>query len=204
MKNNTVETRAQDRKKWELHEILLGLVALVLLIILIAYLGFSLTHPSSGKPLSPEAIANDIRPFGTVNIAPGSHAPMPATALSGASSTPTPSNPLPSNAASPSGAAKSAGPDSGKTAAHTVVSSSERTEGKKVFNETCIACHGSGVLGAPKAFSATEWAPHLAKGKAVLLEHAMNGYKAMPPHGGNPSLTQAQLSAAIDYMSTPK
>ena len=72
--------------------------------------------------------------------------------------------------------------------------------GKQIWEGTCSACHQSGVLGAPKIGNKVAWAPHLAKGLKVLEDHALHGFKAMPAHGGNPSLTDAQVIAALDYM----
>ena len=53
--------------------------------------------------------------------------------------------------------------------------------GEQVYQAACFACHGTGALGAPK--SADDWAARLEKGKDVLLDHAINGFNAMPPRG---------------------
>ena len=50
-----------------------------------------------------------------------------------------------------------------------------------------------------------EWAPRVAKGKAVLYDHAINGFfgpddTMMPERGGNPALSDAEVKAAVDYM----
>ena len=80
-------------------------------------------------------------------------------------------------------------------------------EGKKVFDGLCMACHGanSAIPYAPRVTKNDEWAPRIAKGKAVLLKHAMEGFTGpdggvMPAKGGNNDLTEAQISAAINYM----
>ncbi len=80
-------------------------------------------------------------------------------------------------------------------------------EGKKVFDGLCMACHGanSAIPNAPRITKNDEWAPRIAKGKALLVKHAMEGYTGpnggvMPAKGGNNDLTEAQISAAIDYM----
>ena len=81
-------------------------------------------------------------------------------------------------------------------------------EGKKVFDGLCMACHGanSAIPYAPRVTKNDEWAPRIAKGKAVLLKHAMEGFTGpdggvMPAKGGNNDLTEAQISAAINYMA---
>lgn len=71
---------------------------------------------------------------------------------------------------------------------------------KQVYQSVCAACHGTGVLGAPKFGDAASWAPHIAKGKATLHKHAIHGFKAMPPKGGAVNLSDAEVKAAVDYM----
>lgn len=72
--------------------------------------------------------------------------------------------------------------------------------GKQIWEGTCSACHSTGALGAPKIGNKAEWAPHLAKGLKVLEEHALHGFMQMPAHGGNPSLSDTQVIAALEYM----
>ncbi len=71
--------------------------------------------------------------------------------------------------------------------------------GKEAFQQVCSSCHGLGLNGAPKAGDKAAWAPHIAKGKAVLYQHAEHGYKAMPPRGGT-NWPDATIRAAVDYM----
>ncbi len=73
-------------------------------------------------------------------------------------------------------------------------------EGKQVYSQTCFACHGTGAAGAPKIGDQSAWAPRVAKGKPTLYQHALNGFNAMPPHGGNPGLSESQVKAAVDYL----
>ena len=73
-------------------------------------------------------------------------------------------------------------------------------EGKAVYESTCVVCHGTGAVGAPKFGDKAAWAPRIAQGKTTLLAAAMNGKNAMPPKGGNSNLTPDEISAAIDYM----
>jgi cytochrome c5 len=72
--------------------------------------------------------------------------------------------------------------------------------GKEVYDGVCFACHASGVLGAPKFHNQADWASRIAKGKDVLLQSAINGLNNMPARGGNPSLQDEELKAAIEYM----
>jgi cytochrome c5 len=73
-------------------------------------------------------------------------------------------------------------------------------KGKIVFEKTCMVCHATGVAGAPKAGDKAAWASHLAHGIDDLYKNAIKGIKAMPPKGGNPSLSDAEVKAAVDYM----
>ncbi len=72
--------------------------------------------------------------------------------------------------------------------------------GKEVYDSVCFACHTSGVLGAPKFRDQADWASRIAKGKEALLQTSINGLNNMPARGGNPSLTDEELEAAIEYM----
>lgn len=76
--------------------------------------------------------------------------------------------------------------------------------GKKLFESTCQACHGSGVAGAPKFGDKAAWAPRLKQGKATLYEHAIKGFQGksgmMPPKGGS-AASDEEVKAAVDYMA---
>lgn len=80
-----------------------------------------------------------------------------------------------------------------------------KLSGEQVYNSTCIACHGTGVGGAPKYGDAAAWAPHKAKGAATLHKHAIEGFTGpagfMPPKGGNMALTDEEVMAAVDFMA---
>jgi c(7)-type cytochrome triheme protein len=70
--------------------------------------------------------------------------------------------------------------------------------GKAIYEATCVACHASGVLGAPKLGDAAAWAPRIKAG--AVVPNAIKGKGAMPGRGGNLSLSDADVKAAVMYM----
>ncbi len=90
------------------------------------------------------------------------------------------------------------------TAAVASAADSGPKSGEQVYTLACAACHGTGVLAAPKLGSAEDWAPRIAKGMDVLRNHAINGFNAMPAKGGNTSLSDEEVYAAIDHMIPSK
>ena len=72
--------------------------------------------------------------------------------------------------------------------------------GKDVVASACNACHGTGAAGAPKIGDKAAWQPRFDAGMDSLLNHALNGKGAMPARGGNPSLTDDEIKAAIISM----
>lgn len=71
--------------------------------------------------------------------------------------------------------------------------------GKNIYNTTCMACHASGVAGAPKFGDKAAWAPFIAKGMDDMVQKATQGVGAMPPKGGS-TASDADFKAAIQYM----
>ncbi len=78
------------------------------------------------------------------------------------------------------------------------------TTGKQLFEQTCSVCHGPGIAGAPKAGDKAAWASHIAKGLPTLYEHALHGFTGrtgtMPAKGGRPTLPDALVKRAVNYM----
>ena len=72
--------------------------------------------------------------------------------------------------------------------------------GKKIYDTTCFACHGSGVAGAPRFGDKAAWAPVIAKGMDDMVQNATKGIGAMPPKGGFAG-SDADFKAAIQYMA---
>jgi len=73
--------------------------------------------------------------------------------------------------------------------------------GKEIYDGACIACHGSGVLGAPKIHVAADWQPRIdEKGLDQVWKNAINGINQMPAKGTCMSCSDDDIKAAIDYM----
>ncbi|MCC6197984.1 MAG: cytochrome c5 family protein [Burkholderiales bacterium] len=72
--------------------------------------------------------------------------------------------------------------------------------GKKVYDAGCVACHGAGLIGAPKFGDKAAWAPRIKTGMDTLYNAALKGLGAMPPKGGNTALSDADVKAAVDFM----
>jgi len=72
--------------------------------------------------------------------------------------------------------------------------------GEQVYTTVCKACHETGVAGALKFGDKAAWAKVLAQGAPVTFQHDINGIRAMPPRGGNPDLTDAEVQRAAVYM----
>lgn len=72
--------------------------------------------------------------------------------------------------------------------------------GRDVFQEVCVACHGSGAEGAPKIGDRNAWQSRYARGLTSLGHSALEGVRKMPSHGGRMELTNLELERAITYM----
>jgi len=126
----------------------------------------------------PEAAAPAAAPAAPAAAAPAAAAPAAAAAA----------------APAPAAAAPAA------VAAAPVASAASAEEGKKVYDTTCMVCHGTGVAGAPKLGDKAAWAPRVAAGEDTMVKLAISGIRAMPPRGGNANLSDAQVRAAVEHM----
>ncbi|WP_235075901.1 c-type cytochrome [Marinomonas profundimaris] len=72
--------------------------------------------------------------------------------------------------------------------------------GEQTFNTYCIACHMSGVAGAPRFGNHEDWQPRIDKGLDTLLKDAISGFRAMPPKGLCFDCSDDELKHAIEYM----
>lgn len=76
--------------------------------------------------------------------------------------------------------------------------------GRTVYGSSCAVCHGTGVAGAPELGDKAAWESRIAQGFDVLKKHALEGFTGktgvMPAKGGNASLSEEEISAAVSYM----
>ena len=143
-----------------------------------------------------EDVLSRIKPVGEVVVESAGAAAAPAATPPTAPSParlPAASVPTPKTAASPPSTP-------GAAVATTAAPAAAKPDGKKVYDTTCMACHGSGVAGAPKLGDKAAWAPRLKLGIDALYAVAIKGKGAMPAKGGSASLSDAEVKAAVDYM----
>ena len=76
-----------------------------------------------------------------------------------------------------------------------------KVDGKAVFEANCKACHSGLIPGAPAVGKKEDWAPRIKQGKDTLHKHALEGFNSMPAKGGNGSLSDDEVKAAVDYMA---
>ncbi len=156
--------------------IVLSFAVPIISIILLTQLATSGKTPSA-EALDAEAVAQRIKPAADVVIA---DSPQAAAEQ----------------------AAAAAAPASGGAAGAPATAAAD---GETVYKQSCFACHGTGAAGAPKLGDKADWQPRLAQGKDTLYKHAIDGFTGakgmMPPRGGNASLADADVKAAVDYMA---
>lgn len=155
--------------------VVLAFAVPITVIVMLTQLITSGADTSKSNPaMSDEAVAKRIRPVGEVVVDPNQPAPAAAAPAQVAAA--------PAPAAAPAAAKADAG------------------KGKSVFDSACTACHTAGVAGAPKLGDKAAWAPRVKAGMDALYASSLKGKNAMPPKGGNLSLADADVKAAVDYM----
>ena len=95
----------------------------------------------------------------------------------------------------------------GLFAAGAVCAGATEDRGRQLYDQTCAVCHGADASGAmPGVPDLTARHGVLTKPDPELLRSLVNGTQtpgvplAMPPRGGNPALTDADLRATLDYL----
>lgn len=92
-------------------------------------------------------------------------------------------------------------------AARAAAASPNRANGARIFAQACVACHGRDGKGAiPGVPDLTAAGGRLSKSDSVLLRNMINGFQssgspmAMPPRGGNPSLTDRDMADVLAHL----
>ena len=78
--------------------------------------------------------------------------------------------------------------------------SSNSISGDMIVKANCALCHATGLMNSPKIGDKAQWEPRIAQGKDILISNAINGIRTMPAKGGNASLTDAEMEAAVISM----
>ena len=73
--------------------------------------------------------------------------------------------------------------------------------GEEVVKAECSMCHAAGLMNSPKIGDKGQWQPRIAQGYETLIKHAIEGIRAMPARGGNPSLTDGEVARAVAHMA---
>jgi cytochrome c5 len=73
-------------------------------------------------------------------------------------------------------------------------------DGAAVYGGLCKTCHDGGVAGAPVPGSEQMVQREAERGIEGMVQNAINGLNAMPPRGGDMSLSDEQMQAAVEFM----
>ncbi|MFO7765916.1 MAG: c-type cytochrome [Pelovirga sp.] len=68
-------------------------------------------------------------------------------------------------------------------------------QGSSVYEQNCRSCHDSGIMGAPE-IGADRYSADIEE----LVTNSINGIGRMPARGGNSSLSDEDVRAAVMYM----
>ncbi|ACF14331.1 cytochrome c class I [Chloroherpeton thalassium ATCC 35110] len=72
--------------------------------------------------------------------------------------------------------------------------------GEDLYNASCAMCHSTGISGAPKVGTAGDWSNRMPQGVKEMAKKSIDGFNSMPARGGNPSLSDEQVSNAVAFM----
>ena len=89
--------------------------------------------------------------------------------------------------------------NAGETVNETEMAQSAPKTPADLYQGACMACHATGVAGAPKFGDNAAWAPRAALGVDGLLQSAIKGKGAMPPRGTS-TYSDEELRSVIVYM----
>jgi cytochrome c5 len=148
----------------------------ILIILLLARLAIgNAPADQEGGAFSDQAVAARLKPVGTLVLAGESPEPDMTPAANAGNAV---------SASVPPASSTTGGDDKGKT----------------IYTSSCAACHSTGVAGAPKLGDKAAWDARIKTGAESLYTSAIKGKNAMPPKGGNASLSDTDVKSAVDYM----
>lgn len=84
--------------------------------------------------------------------------------------------------------------------ASSAASAGAARSGSDIYARNCIACHSSGVAGAPILGDVAAWTARLSKGVETVYTNAINGIGAMPARGTCMDCSDDEVIAAIDHI----
>jgi cytochrome c5 len=74
--------------------------------------------------------------------------------------------------------------------------------GAQVVRAQCAQCHQAGYNDAPRMGDHGNWQRYLRLGMDAAVRKVAKGHADMPPRGGRPSLTDAEIRNAIIFMAS--
>ena len=174
MSNNEESSSGIETPKQLITVVLCAFVFPITIIVLLAqYAVGGISPDKSNLALSKEAVAERLKPVGTLAL---------------------------TNLSPQAGSVQNVKTSPAKIMAAPVVVSGGPGKIQAIYSASCSACHTSGAAGAPKLGDKQAWAPRIESGSEVLYISAIKGKKAMPPKGGNVSLSNKDVKAVVDYM----
>ena len=72
----------------------------------------------------------------------------------------------------------------------------------RIYNQTCVACHATGVNGAPRPGISADWQDSLSYGREDIYLNAIEGVGEMPPRGMCADCNNEQIRGIVEYMLT--
>ena len=153
----------------------IGGLAVLTVILVLSALAINNSEPHETNPNQPAKVTARIAPAGAVYAGDTGRAAMQAAA------------------------------DAAAKAAASQVAYGGTTDGKEIYDHLCTSCHTAGIAGAPKLGDKAMWGPRIKEGLDTLVKHAIEGYHGpdgnfMPAKGGNPALTDEQVTAAVHWI----
>jgi cytochrome c5 len=153
----------------------IGALAVLTVVLVLSALAINNSEPKETNPNHPATVTARIAPVGAVYAGDTGRPAMQAAA------------------------------DAAAKAAASQVAYGGTTDGKEIYDHLCTSCHTAGIAGAPKLGDKAMWGPRIKEGIDVLVKHAIDGYHGpdgnfMPPKGGNPALTDEQVTAAVHWI----